>query len=610
MAGAQAPYVICYLCGRKYGTKSISIHEPNCLKNWFVENKKLPKHLRRTQPPAKPDYNQLLAGENGNQSILDQINEISYKCAQAQLIPCDNCGRTFLPDRLNVHQKSCTSDNPAAPPKPGTKINGVRISKNAGTANIIKSFEEDKNIKTQVRPPTGYLNALNVTQKEKTILLGNEKKNNDNITCSFCDSEVPVSKIEAHLVHCNQEKKVLCGLCQREIPSSQIKKHLFKCNQTAINKLTLKKDSLMHTKHLSNSYDLNDNLSQQNLLKKEKSPGNTQISLPNNVNNFNVTKSSLVDQTVHEKLDSNKILLNLSNTNKEQFQVNTNYNTYDKSDSDDNNNNNDMVECYICKRFFTTDRIDRHRSVCFKMKQKKRKVFDSSKQRSQGSDANPINQKINPDAKSLGPKSDWRQKHNDFINTIRAARKLKVYMDNGGKASDLPPPPPSLNLDYIECQHCSRRFNPTVAERHIPKCASIFNRPRPPKQRALDLIKKKIDNADYMKPMEFMKSIERTEYYRKNSLKSNEKKTIAPVTISHSTKKSLRYSNYLSSQEAVKSLGNAVQRPSTSLTHKNSYNDSYKPKFFTGIDSIRSSKVNRGYSYNAMNRTNTMNFFG
>ena len=46
-------FVLCYVCGRKYGTKSISIHEPKCLEKWKVENKNLPKHLRRPVP-VKP----------------------------------------------------------------------------------------------------------------------------------------------------------------------------------------------------------------------------------------------------------------------------------------------------------------------------------------------------------------------------------------------------------------------------------------------------------------------------------------------------------------------------------------------------------------------------
>lgn len=47
-------YVLCYVCGRKYGTQSIEIHEPQCLEKWHIENAKLPSNLRRP-PPRKPD---------------------------------------------------------------------------------------------------------------------------------------------------------------------------------------------------------------------------------------------------------------------------------------------------------------------------------------------------------------------------------------------------------------------------------------------------------------------------------------------------------------------------------------------------------------------------
>jgi hypothetical protein len=35
------------------------------------------------------------------------MNEVAYENAKAQLIPCPNCGRTFAPDRLDVHLKAC-----------------------------------------------------------------------------------------------------------------------------------------------------------------------------------------------------------------------------------------------------------------------------------------------------------------------------------------------------------------------------------------------------------------------------------------------------------------------------------------------------------------------
>lgn len=74
--------------------------------------------------------------------------------------------------------------------------------------------------------------------------------------------------------------------------------------------------------------------------------------------------------------------------------------------------------------------------------------------------------------------NNWRAKHEDFIKTIRAAKQMQAYVAKGGKLSDLPPPPPSENPDYVQCPHCSRRFNEAAATRHIPICQSI-NKPKP-----------------------------------------------------------------------------------------------------------------------------------
>lgn len=41
------------------------------------------------------------------------------------------------------------------------------------------------------------------------------------------------------------------------------------------------------------------------------------------------------------------------------------------------------------------------------------------------------------------PKSNWRAKHEDFINTVRAARGVSVAMQRGDPLP--PPPPPSIN---------------------------------------------------------------------------------------------------------------------------------------------------------------------
>ncbi|KFP14081.1 Zinc finger protein 474, partial [Egretta garzetta] len=99
----RPPTVICYICGHEYGTKSISIHEPQCLKKWHQENDMLPKFSRRPEP-KKPEVSPIQAKGFYD---LGSLNEAAWISAQNQLVACDICGRTFHPDRLIVHQQSC-----------------------------------------------------------------------------------------------------------------------------------------------------------------------------------------------------------------------------------------------------------------------------------------------------------------------------------------------------------------------------------------------------------------------------------------------------------------------------------------------------------------------
>jgi hypothetical protein len=60
---------------------------------------------------------------------------------------------------------------------------------------------------------------------------------------------------------------------------------------------------------------------------------------------------------------------------------------------------------------------------------------------------------------------------------MKAMRMMKAVQAKGGKLSDLPPPPPSNYDHYVECRYCGRKYAADVAERHIPKCANIINKP-------------------------------------------------------------------------------------------------------------------------------------
>ena len=70
-------------------------------------------------------------------------------------------------------------------------------------------------------------------------------------------------------------------------------------------------------------------------------------------------------------------------------------------------------------------------------------------------------------------------KLDELIKAMRAAKQLHQHIANGGKASDLPPPEPSVN-NNPECPHCGRKFNAASLERHEPICARTVHKPNAP----------------------------------------------------------------------------------------------------------------------------------
>ena len=58
--------------------------------------------------------------------------------------------------------------------------------------------------------------------------------------------------------------------------------------------------------------------------------------------------------------------------------------------------NADLAECKICGRNFAKDRLEVHEKICSKTTQKKRKVFDPTKQRVKGTEAEQYLRKGKP----------------------------------------------------------------------------------------------------------------------------------------------------------------------------------------------------------------------
>ncbi|XP_020614460.1 zinc finger C2HC domain-containing protein 1C-like [Orbicella faveolata] len=161
-------------------------------------------------------------------------------------------------------------------------------------------------------------------------------------------------------------------------------------------------------------------------------------------------------QTLEDELDQS-----------ENIHDNAYNNFYDEATKDVNEVLLAVSPCSICGRNFAPDRLAKHEKVCAKTANTKRKVFDTRKHRSVGTE----HEKYVESGKYLEepkkrPKADWRTQHENFVKAIRYAK---------GVSNE--PPPPTENPDYVQCPHCERKFNPATAERHIPKCKDIKAKP-------------------------------------------------------------------------------------------------------------------------------------
>lgn len=105
----RPPAVVCPICGRQYGTASIEIHLKSCRAKFEADEARKPASQRRAVPNVD-----LTAVKGMSAAQLEAHNAAAFEhWNEKMLSQCGNCGRSFLPDRLAIHQRSCTADNPA-----------------------------------------------------------------------------------------------------------------------------------------------------------------------------------------------------------------------------------------------------------------------------------------------------------------------------------------------------------------------------------------------------------------------------------------------------------------------------------------------------------------
>lgn len=516
MPPRKPPHVVCYICGRLYGTTSISLHIPKCMEKWEMENAQLPRSLRR-KPPRRPTGwgdTPLSSDPRERGAQLDVMNDLAFQASQSQLVPCENCGRTFNPDRLPVHQRSCRPNNPLKlsknfdpsrassggqrpsplgdyrrrspqpPNKPKTVVCFI-CGREFGTKSI--SIHEPQCMKKWEIENSRLPKHLRRPQPVKPSIL-------PSLSCHSGDD---VERMNQLAFESSQRQLVQCMNCGRTFLPDRLDIHLRSCKPGSKRIQSMRsghKLSPLNTlEGLGNTYS-GQHGSRSPLGQYDRYSHNSQ-----NIEPLMKDKTFIKSKSPSgEKKSTSSIasiqrparLQPMSNgrTQSPSFNFGLNSPMPQSQLTDMKTHGGNLVPCQNCGRSFASDRLSKHQSICRKTTGKQRKVFDSSRMRTQGTDAAKYNRAGARRAHdAIKPKTNWRQKHAEFINAIRDAKRVTEHMKRGGKASDLPPPVPSENPDYVFCRFCTRRFAPDVAERHIPKCQTTVNRPAPPKQRALQI---------------------------------------------------------------------------------------------------------------------------
>eukprot|EP00736_Rhodelphis_marinus_P014429 Rmarinus@m.18382 len=117
-----------------------------------------------------------------------------------------------------------------------------------------------------------------------------------------------------------------------------------------------------------------------------------------------------------------------------------------------------LVPCGVCGRKFNADRIDKHQNACASASQSRRPQFNTKASR-MTSEAKQAARRADP---AKPKQSNWREQREQLRCLIKASK------------GDGPMP----TFNHVPCPHCGRSFNQTAAERHIPKCQSIINKPK------------------------------------------------------------------------------------------------------------------------------------
>ncbi|XP_016766576.2 uncharacterized protein LOC724652 isoform X5 [Apis mellifera] len=132
-----------------------------------------------------------------------------------------------------------------------------------------------------------------------------------------------------------------------------------------------------------------------------------------------------------------------------------------------------LLPCAICARTFMPQSLEKHARICERSANKKRKPFDSAKQRIQGTELAEFLPRQEKKRRSPEEKSSksWKQTHDDFLRAIRAARNEIVDSTMQKQCSTtITSSAPTRANEQGMCPTCNRHFGVKAYDRHVAWC--------------------------------------------------------------------------------------------------------------------------------------------
>lgn len=246
---------VCYICGREYGSKSLKIHEPQCLKKWRLANPKRSRSPsgrghettlskarsvsslasqtsmspRNSQPSTalslSPLEKQTKPRSASCENLLDRSNHKprTPKGGRqiSRMILCYLCGKQFTAHSLPIHEKQCLKKWDAQKKlEAAEKLQKEKQSKKRHSLHLpvtikIDHVEENNNKEFPVPQRSGSCGDL----------LSPEATSHDE------DSSQTVEVQEKKSFTPSKPALVVCYLCGREYGSASISIHEKQCQK-------------------------------------------------------------------------------------------------------------------------------------------------------------------------------------------------------------------------------------------------------------------------------------------------------------------------------------------------------------------------------------------